>query len=527
MKEAVVHRTEPRGQILVITAASMIVLLGIAALVVDLGMSWMLHRQEQNAADPAAVAAARHLKDPLGKATWNQIAGEADACFYARENGFFPNATTFDKSPTGCVPANDPNASWLEVHRPPISGDFVGQMGKVQVIMGSTHKGFFGRIFSPFDAVVSTAAVAANEAGNSNSSSLVALQSECKAGSAADVDGGGEIRIFAADPSIDGGYVHVNSPCGGSSDDVCDNGVGSAALSISGTLTTPYAYVNGSCTYNGSPPSGLRCQPSTVTSCLDEDALPLGDPLANVPEPRLSTFPDGKCPDGSTSLPTATKPCQLGDKDCPVDPLNPGISVCTLQPGVFYAGWDVQKKVRLQLEPGMYILAGGGISLTGTDASIEAVTSPTGVDARVTIFSTDGPGCPSIGKQCQGEVKFTAAQAFRAKALNAATCGAVTPQACPWKGILLWQDGTVRTPGSAVSLGGQTSTVLAGTIYAPASQVDVSGGSATTGCVSGPTSGCLAIQIISLRWKVTGGGLVEMPYDPSELYQLDLRGLVD
>lgn len=516
-----------RGQVLVITAASMIVLLGIAALVVDLGMSWMLRRQEQNAADPAALAAARHLKDPLGNATWNQGAGEADACFYARENGFFPDATTYDKFSSGCVPANDPNKTWLEVHRPPVSGDFVGQLGKVQVIIGSTHPSFFGQVFSSETATVTTAAVAANEAGNSNSSSLVALQSECKAGSAADVDGGGEVRIFPVDPTTTGGFVHVNSPCGGSTDDVCENGAGSAALSISGKLTTPFAYVNGTCTYNGSPPSGLACQPSTVTSCLDEDALPLGDPLANLPEPRLTTFPNGKCPDGNNSTPSSTKPCELSDKDCPPDSADPSIAVCTLKSGVYYGGWDVQKKVRLQLEPGLYILAGGGISLTGTAAAIDAVTSPTGVDARVTIFSTDGPGCPGIPKQCQGEIKFTAAQAFRAKALNATTCGAVSPQACPWKGILLWQDGSVRTPGAPVTLGGQSSTVLAGTIYAPASQVEVSGGSATTGCASGPTAGCLAIQVISLRWKITGGGLVEMPYDPKELYQLDLRGLVD
>lgn len=521
------NRRHARGQVLVITAAAMVVLLGVGALVVDLGMSWMLRRQEQNAADPAALAAARHLKDSLGNPTWSQAAGEADACFYARENGFFPDATTNDKSLTGCVPANDPNGAWLEVHRPPVSGDFVGHPGKVQVVIGSTHVSFFGRIFDKRGATVITDAVAANEAGNSNSSSLVALQAVCQAGSAADVDGGGEVRIFPANPGTTGGYVHVNSPCGGSTDDICENGVGSAALSISGTLTTPYAYVNGSCTYNGSGANGLQCLPSTVTNCLDEDALPLGDPLAHLPEPRLSSFPNGKCPDGTTSLPSSTKPCELSNKHCPPDSSDPAIAVCTLQPGVFYAGWDVQKKVRLQLEPGMYILAGGGISLTGTEAAIEAVTSPTGVDARVTIFSTDGPGCPSIGKQCQGDIKFTAAQAFRAKALNAATCGVVTPQACPWRGILLWQDGTVRTPGSSVTLGGQSSTVLAGTIYAPASQVDVSGGSATTGCASGPTAGCLAIQIISLRWKITGGGLVEMPYDPKELYQLDLRGLVD
>ena len=68
--------------------------------------------------------------------------------------------------------------------------------------------------------------------------------------------------------------------------------------------------------------------------------------------------------------------------------------------------------------------------------------------------------------------------------------------------------------------------ILAGTIYAPMADVTVNGGNSTTGCTTGPTTGCLAIQIISYTWKIDGGGLVEMPYDPSELYQLDLRGLI-
>ena len=79
-----------RGQILIVTAASLIVLLAIAALVIDLGFSWMLHRQEQNAADPGAIAAARWLKDPAtGQPAWDQTKANQDACFYAQQNGFF------------------------------------------------------------------------------------------------------------------------------------------------------------------------------------------------------------------------------------------------------------------------------------------------------------------------------------------------------------------------------------------------------------------------------------------------------
>jgi hypothetical protein len=508
-----------RGQVLLITAAAMIVLFGIAALVVDLGFSWMLRRQEQNAADPGSIAAARYLKDDLGNATWNQGAAEADACFYAQENGFFEG----DAGCSGALTSGD-----LQVHSPPIEGPYSGIGGHVQVIISATHPSFFGRILTGEDPVVTTGAVAANTSGNSNSASLVALQTDCSGGSGGDIDGGGEINIFPVNPADVGGYVHVNSSCGSSANDVCDNGVGQAALSISGTLRAPQVNTIGSCTEQGSAP-GLICTPAPTppaTGCVDEDSHVLGDPLYGLPKPHLDAFPNGVCPNGTPSTPSSTQPCRLratGPSPCPdVD----GIPTCTLTPGVYYGGFDIQG-VRVQLNPGMYILAGGGIALSGGSPSLEAVESPTGIEARVMIFSTDGPGCPSIGAQCQDDITFTANESFRAKALNAATCGLVSPQACPWSGILLWQDASGSKGDATVKLGGGASSVLAGTIYAPAADVQIAGGTDTTGCV-GPieTQSCLSIQIISWTWKVTGNAIVDMPYDPNELYKPDNRGLV-
>jgi len=514
------------GQILLTTAFALLVLFAIAALVVDIGFSWMLHRQEQNAADPGAIAAARWLKDPatglaVDPATV-QSSMNADACFYAQQNGFFVGDS-------GCVAAL--GAGNLVVTSPPISGPYVGRDGFVQVIITSSHPSFFGGIFGHTTEVVATGAVAANTAGNSNSSSLVALQDTCSGGAAGNVNGGGTVNIFPANPAATGGSVHVNSPCGSSIDNICENGVGSSALQISGTLITPYAYVRGSCTWNGSGANGLQC-PAGVTTCLTEGALPLGDPLAGLPKPNLDDFPNGVCPDGTVLTKTSTKGCDLPPKPasaantyCPVD--TNGVNVCHLEPGVYYGGWQVGSAVKLELDPGMYIIAGGGISLSGTSSSIEAVSSQTGVEARITIFSTDGPNWQTIPAQQQGAITFTAKQAFQAKATDAATCGLVTPNACPWKGILLWQDGSGSNPTAAVKLGGEASTILAGTIYAPKADVQVNGGQNTTGCSgSGTTAGCLAIQIISWTWTITGNATVDMPYDPAGLYQLDQRGLV-
>jgi hypothetical protein len=193
---------------------------------------------------------------------------------------------------------------------------------------------------------------------------------------------------------------------------------------------------------------------------------------------------------------------------------------------VYYGGWDVKANVRVQLSDGMYILAGGGIKLSGS-SSITTVDSASGSPARITIFSTDGPGCPSIGVQCQSSITFTANQSFKARATNGTTCVASAPNICPWKGILLWQDGSASNPTAAVKLGGSANSILSGTIYAPKADVEVNGGSGTTGCDGSATASCLSIQIISWTWKVVGGALVEMPYDPNELFQVKQRGLVD
>jgi hypothetical protein len=495
----------------------MVVLLGIAALVVDLGMSWMLKRQEQNAVDPAAIAAARWLRDPVtGAASSNPTAMRIDACTYAQVNGFF-------ESDPSCANAFATDA--LQVESPPISGPYSGQSGKVQVIIRDQHPSFFGRVFGQDTATVTTDAVASNDAGSSNTSSLVALKPDCSGGASGQVSGGGTVRIFPVGAG-NGGYVHVNSDCGSSFDDTCTNGVGSTALSISGVLRAPFTSVVGSCAYSGSGGNGLECEPTSVTACLDEGAVPLGDPLAPLPEPPLAAFPNGHCPDGTVSTSSSTAACNLKGTGSGACPSTAGIATCYLPPGVYYGGWDVKSNVRVQLSDGLYILAGGGIKLSGS-SEITTVDNASGAAARVTIFSTDGPGCPSINVQCQGSITFTANQSFKARATNSTTCAASSPTICPWRGILLWQDGSASNPTAAIKIGGSATSVLSGTIYAPKADVDVNGGSGTTGCDGSATASCLSIQIISWTWKITGNSLVEMPYDPSELFQLSQRGLVD
>lgn len=520
----------PRGQILIVVAAALVVLMAVAALVVDLGFSWMLHRQEQNAADPASIAAARWLKNTDGTQRDPRPEAFEEACFYAKQNGFFTSDTV------DCAAARA--AGQLQVNWPPISGPYVGHRGKVQVIITSTHPSFFAQIFGQDWATVTTGAVAANEDGNQNSSSLVALGTECTGTDSGDsaVTGGGTLHLFASDPSVPaGGYVQVNAECGNAtSDDKCLGGGGSDALAISGRLKAPYVSVVGSCGMQGTGPAQPECELSSP--CLDEASLPLGDPLAALPEPWPTiTLPVPACPKVSEiNGPTDSNPCTLRGGSGPqaTCPLIGGQYTCTMSPGVYYAGWDVQSNVHVVMKPGMYVFAGFGIKISNS-SSLETITDIDGtgqpIDARVTIISTDYTAGCVANKQnfCEGDITITAQGALRLKATNATTCQQVSPQICPWKGILIWQDGTTVRPPADVTITGGSDLVLSGTIYAPESRVKISGANNSTGCVplTSPQA-CIAVQIISESWEIHGGAKVDMPYDPSELYQFPARGLI-
>jgi len=504
-----------RGQILVMVAAGLVVLIGVTALVVDLGMSWMLRRHEQNAADPGAVAAARYI--PSG--SYSDMV-EA-ACFYARQNDFFERAP----NNSSCTPGYDSQGAKLTVNWPPkgaSAGQFAGDSNYVQVIVGRRHDSFFGRIFSQGDPWVSTGAVAANTIGNSNSSSLIALDPTCDNGPGGKISGTNATVEIAKAPGVtgEGGYVHVNSSCAQHPDgapSVCTNGTTDLKID-SANLITPHAYVHGECTLNGTG-ANLSC---AAPPCLTEGATQIGDPLESLVAPRIQEvaafYGPAHCPNGTESRSTDTAGCDFRTSTCGAD------KICDLEPGVYYGGWNItQNGIQLRLQPGIYYLAGGGIRLNS--GSIEAVSGDATTEARVMIYSTDHPtACPSNLAMCEGPIRMQANSSFAAKGLNQNTCD-LQPITCPYRGILIWQEKRVQFPGSEVRLGGQNSSIVAGTIYAPRSLVTLNGGANGTGC-GGANQACLSVQIIAWRFEITGGGYLKLPYDPSQLYQFAFKGLV-
>jgi hypothetical protein len=476
-------RQRQQGQILVIFAGGIIALLLIASLVIDTGFVFMMRRQEQNAADPGALAAARYIRDPAIGGVPNLTGMQREACFYARQNGFFPDATDNDS----CDAAHDPAGTTLTVHYPPVGGPFSGFDGHVQVIISREHRAFLAGIVGITRLPVTTDAVAAFNAGDSNPSSLIALDNtnDCQAGK---THGTGAIIIHPVVAGTLGGYIHVNSTCtNGTFSTSCDNsGQGALDIAGSGSVTAPHTYVSGTCKANG----GLN-PPGSLT----EGAVQIGDPLAELPPPSFGVpNPGAECGVGSGVF---TTPTGSGAGGCRFS----NTSV-TLAPGVYYGGWDIRNNVDIIMQPGIYVIAGGGVKNTG--GSITSVQSTGGAPAPVLIFNTDNP----VTRSGQADLDFTATGTLKLRAIDAG----------PYKGILLWNDGNGSHPGSLVTLGGQTTLDIAGTVYSPKGNVKMEGGSGA--------GSSAAVQIIAWQFDVGGNSTLDMPYDPNQLYKFPQKGLV-
>jgi len=520
----------PRGQVLIIAAVGLFALILIAALVIDIGFSWMLHRQEQNAADPGALAAARFIsEDPTLPQTIDMPQARAAACYYAEQNGFFALA---GGDVTACVPANDVNGATLTVNYPPDAnaGQFQGHLGFVQVIISSQHDAFFSRIIGQSQITVTTAAVAARQRGETNTHTLIALaKTGCSTGK---IHGTGSVKIYPV-PGYTGpgGYVQVNSDCdSGSSDDQCS--AGSGALKIDGTAdlwVEQRINVHGSC-QNKDPSHGT----------LDEAAVQIGDPLEGVLFPAWDPALDGQpCGVGGPPTEATGNPAKgCGTSAMPWHPspaancpgMTTGFSCIELQPGVYFGGWTINTKLHVKLAPGIYIIAGGGVTIK-SNGELDSIQAAGGGPAPVLIYNTDNPlaSCPSSGAGCQQDLVLgTATSKLKLKGLSATQpCPPATiTGGCPFGGMVIWYDADgSQAYNGLIKIEGGGGLYISGTIYAPKAEVDIEGHSGTN-CGTGTETQLASVQIIAWTWNLGGTGDLCMPYDPTQLYKLSQQGLV-
>ena len=460
-------RSSPQGQVLVLATIAMFVFIGSVALAADVGFLWTDRRHMQTAADAAAIAAARALRNS------QSVTSAADSV--AGLDGF----------------TNGTNGAVVTVNNPPSSGLYAGNSNYVEVIIKQPAPTYFMRLFG-----YSSVNVAARSVGGSIN---------------------GPACIYALDPSASGavsltGNISINASCG-----LVDDSSSSTALSATGngTIKTTGTGVAGNYSASGN---------MTFTPTPNIHVAPVSDPLANVSAPAVGTctwapatgvgtpisgihatynltpvvwsgginisgiittlnFAAGIYGNGISFTGTVTtanfNPGQYQDSGgsgnsitlqgnaaanfatgsytfCgPVSII--GNNTTTLQPGLYVGGISITGNANVTFSPGTYVLAGGGLSITGNS---------TIAGAGVTFYNTSS-------------------SSFAYKPINITgneTGSLSAPTSGPLAGILFFQDRSVaNTPANASEVVGNSSTTFDGALYFPTTGLTWLGNSSASG----------------------------------------------
>lgn len=354
-----------RGQVIVLFALSLVVLVGLVAVILDGGRVYTERRRAQNAADAAATAGAAVLDKSNIPGTLAAIG--AAACQAAANNGFGSGSYTSTGGTCG------PQGSAVKIHVPG-SGDAAGQLsgvldqfeadGYVQVAVTSDFQPFVAGIFGYKTFGASALAVAVNIPGSGIGYTLLVLDPvDC---------GAFQINGTTTALAVNGG-VQVNSDAfhtKGSTTLCSSQNAATVAGGASLTTTNGPNNVVG----NGDP---------TVNPAWTAGADYVPDPLGNVHVPDPLTEPARW-----TWIP-GQPGSQYGPQTWTNSKKNPFPDATTgksLPPGVIYGGITVGTGDDLILQGGTYIMAGGGFNVSGGTVSAKG---------PVTIIYTTDPWCNS------------------------------------------------------------------------------------------------------------------------------------
>ena len=552
-------RQRERGQVLVIFAGGLIAFLAVAALVFDVGQNLLDWRAQRNAADAAALAGARYIVDPACKAAPSNLTcpdAYNAAIEVARLNGYG------DLNGDGV-----PDRGTVTIFIPPQPGrNFAGQPGFIEVDIHTDRPSFFAAILGVLQQNVDALAVAGNSDDIALDYSIMATDPACDGANPMWVHGGARATVQ--------GNVQVNSNCNG-------------GLTIAGSsgLSAPECNVVGTQVINGKP------QP--VCTALNEGAgfmqpplfVPPTDPglpaaaevlagkiydvyadgfgFPNDADDILTPIPPG-CP-GSATPATNVDPigCTFpGPTVYQLDPvtgdpvLDPitglpvpapvsrtGYDIFLLHPGAYPGGLSFNGAVRVYLSPGVYYIAGGGITLNGKGVQLVSVdrtnvaADPYRTKGRgVLIYNTEDPlystECanpllPEPAGACIGDFHTNGASD------NWTTCTYEPPpptldttKRCTWM-YLAADDDNGLYPGLVyyqnpnlyarmIVNGDGPKMEILGTIYVPYGEVQINGNS----------DDGISAQIIAWHIDFSGNSAFSVTYNPDYFVKVSAAGLV-
>ena len=468
------ERRREGGQVIVLFAGAIVVLFLVAALALDLGMLFVERRDQQNAADAAALAGARYVQaaaygttdcDTLDlgavPALDSPTAAAWAACKVAGRNGSGDDETVL-------------------VHIPPIhSEDWAGFDGFIEVQVASTRPSIFGGIAGRSDWSVGVMAIAANQPGITYSFGMLALnETACKA---IHISGSGTVNAASSvqsnstgeDCTGDGyglsrtgvGVLNVTAPdavCR-SAGDIQDNGSGSMTCT-----PDPYSFVL---------PDPLRNLPAPAKPALAaamKEVDRLTGAVVSLPDitPAIPDYCPGAAPPKEPVEATPQK-CTLGQGGAQAD------RKWILSPGLYPGGLELKGGVTAYLLPGIYWIGGGGFQTSG-GASVISVNSETD-RARAVCTPGATPPCTGGGGVLIYNSQLDASPAGPISLGGGAATLALQPYDYPFGDstidLVIFQDRAVTLP--LTLNGGDSDAEVRGIVYVPEGQVKVNGSSSS------------------------------------------------
>jgi Putative Flp pilus-assembly TadE/G-like len=473
-----------RGTTLVLVAGSLTALIGFTGLAVETGLWYTIKRQNQSAADVAALSGAFEL---AGGLTNGLTATQAypDICALAqrdagRNNFAFANGFACPKTSPGLT---NPPSGQMYANNPPVLGANAGNANAVEVILAQQQNTTFASLFLP-NVTIDTRAVATV---TNNSVCLLALGASpskfkgCKAGFG--ICGVGNAGINAPDCSV-------------VSDATTDNAinlVGSASITAGSVSTAGNISLTGNA--STAPPAKTFQQviPDPYANTLTHAALTAGMPAAACAPPTKSivqgvtwyVYPTN-CMVQTSAFNGQNNIVLGGDNQ---------IAVNTKAKG--NPEWDVSGTVLLNAgsagNAGTYWITDGDLNVSGTLGCTFSAATPPGTSCSV----ASGAGVTIILTTAQakngviGTVEMPPGNT--STSLNAPTASTTATFA----GDLIIQDtngipaGTTYT-NTSTDFQGTPNAIFTGLVYLPNEQIGAVGNADLGG------AGCLVLVVQSL-----------------------------
>jgi hypothetical protein len=334
------------GQTFLLVSIALVVVLGMAALAVDVGDLWTTRRLMQSAADAGAVAGADEIA--LGGSSTAISAAAKDA---ASHNGFTD----------GSGRAGGSGNVTVAVHNPPTSGAYAANANAIEVDVSQTQNTYFMKVFGWNTVPVSTSAVAVTLGSGSCVYSL-------------DHTASGAVTV--------GGTASVSSACG-----LYVDSSSSSALSVAGggAITAPLVGVVGGTSISG----GGSTPPSTGIATF-------GDPLAYIAAPSYTS-----------SCGSSGKTTNLGSGTVTQATFCGGISINAGANVVFSPGLYIIDGGGLTINGGATV-SGTGVTfyLTGDNKSASGPKNYAGVSINSTATVNFSAPCDSSSGGIPGMLFF-------------------------------------------------------------------------------------------------------------------------